>query len=489
MDEETRALLMVETINEAKKSVSEDDRVHPKVGAILADSTGNILVRAHRGERGSGDHAEYVLFQKIAEEGIALNDKILFVSLEPCTRRSPRKVACAIRVATSGIKEIHIGTLDPNPNISGRGVNYLQSCGIRVEHFPSKYSDELRELNSRFYLANHSLVVPVGGFPLPTRTEGEGSFVAAQPQTNREGILAFTLEMMAYTDKPVWMYSGDTSWLGDIFVGLLEVSLANRELRVLCQKQPDALTIKTATALGASVGVATADLHVRGTIVGPGSERAAMLLVEKEPHPHPLVFQAPDERTILDRFAATFDASWSGATITAGHRPSIREMTLEEVAAILRAGVPAYREASVELLDIDLRELKFLSANVEWFKLIRVASTTRLRAAHSLPELAHIEGTSWTFIPPIVERTPSGELVIIDGTHRVFYALERGGYDGRVIVVDGVTDRLPAVPIAREDLTVTPERWDRARRYRGYDQNAFRPIRRALEDALGGGSG
>src|SRR5882762_4773457 len=50
-------------IDEARKSVSEkDDRVHPKVGAVVVKD-GRVLSTAHRGEQ-QGNHAEFVALEK-----------------------------------------------------------------------------------------------------------------------------------------------------------------------------------------------------------------------------------------------------------------------------------------------------------------------------------------------------------------------------------------------------------------------------------------
>ena len=50
--------LFREAINEASRSVHEDNRPHPRVGAILTDFNGRILAKAYRGER-LGAHAEF----------------------------------------------------------------------------------------------------------------------------------------------------------------------------------------------------------------------------------------------------------------------------------------------------------------------------------------------------------------------------------------------------------------------------------------------
>ncbi|MCH7532705.1 MAG: hypothetical protein IIB36_13235, partial [Gemmatimonadetes bacterium] len=63
--------LMTQTIEEAKLSQSEDNRIHPFVGAILCSSTGQELHRAHRGEI-LGAHAEFALLEKARQAGTQL---------------------------------------------------------------------------------------------------------------------------------------------------------------------------------------------------------------------------------------------------------------------------------------------------------------------------------------------------------------------------------------------------------------------------------
>jgi pyrimidine deaminase RibD-like protein len=50
-------------VDEARKSVEEDDRAHPKVGVVVVKN-GRILATAHRGELGQGEHAEYTALEK-----------------------------------------------------------------------------------------------------------------------------------------------------------------------------------------------------------------------------------------------------------------------------------------------------------------------------------------------------------------------------------------------------------------------------------------
>src|SRR5687767_5665769 len=151
MDRERLILLMQETLTEAGKSVARVNQADaPLVGALLVTPEGQILCRAHRGELNAGDHAEYCLFVKARKAGIDPRNKILFVTLEPCTyRRSEQKIPCAERVVDNHIACVYIGTLDPNPQITGRGETYL-SYNMRVERFLGELADEIRTLNRAF---------------------------------------------------------------------------------------------------------------------------------------------------------------------------------------------------------------------------------------------------------------------------------------------------------------------------------------------------
>ena len=142
---------MQRTIEIAQKSVSEDGKISPKVGAVLTDDDGNVLMDCYRGETGRGNHCEYGLLKKAKKEGIDTKNKILFVTLEPCTSRGHGKTPCSKRIVDAGIKTVYIGTLDPNPVITGKGELYLRAKGIVVNRYPNELILELNEINKDFF--------------------------------------------------------------------------------------------------------------------------------------------------------------------------------------------------------------------------------------------------------------------------------------------------------------------------------------------------
>lgn len=135
-------------IKEARQSVREDQRAHPKVGAVVVKN-GEVLASAHRGELEAGEHAEYTaLEKKLSDEAVA--GATVYATLEPCTTRNHPKVPCAKRLIERRVQRVVIGMLDPNPAICGKGERLLRDHGIVVERFPHDLIVPLEELNRDF---------------------------------------------------------------------------------------------------------------------------------------------------------------------------------------------------------------------------------------------------------------------------------------------------------------------------------------------------
>jgi pyrimidine deaminase RibD-like protein len=134
-------------IEEARKSVPEDDRVHPKVGVVVVKD-GRILATAHRGEFPQC-HAEYVALEKKLAD-VPLAGSTVYTTLEPCTSRNHPKVPCAVRLAERKVTRVLIGMLDPDDRISGRGQRTLRKAGIATELFDHNLMTEIEELNRDF---------------------------------------------------------------------------------------------------------------------------------------------------------------------------------------------------------------------------------------------------------------------------------------------------------------------------------------------------
>lgn len=149
-------------IEEARKSVSEDGRVHPRVGVVVVKD-GQVLATAHRGEFPQC-HAEYIALEKKLAD-VPLAGATVYTTLEPCTSRNHPKVPCAVRLAERRVGRVLIGMLDPDDRISGRGQRALRKAGIATELFPHELMAEVEDLNRDFTRDRESRASETGSGP------------------------------------------------------------------------------------------------------------------------------------------------------------------------------------------------------------------------------------------------------------------------------------------------------------------------------------
>ncbi|MEQ8239927.1 MAG: ATP-binding protein [Cyclobacteriaceae bacterium] len=148
--------LMALSIQEMKKSVPDngrdDDKINPKVGAILATPDGEILGTAHRGELRDGDHAEFTVLERKNRDK-NLTGMVVYATLEPCApgARNHPKLSCAERIFNARIGKVYIGYIDPDPTVAGEGRDFLKDNGIEIDFFPKHLQDHIYEENKQFF--------------------------------------------------------------------------------------------------------------------------------------------------------------------------------------------------------------------------------------------------------------------------------------------------------------------------------------------------
>jgi diaminohydroxyphosphoribosylaminopyrimidine deaminase / 5-amino-6-(5-phosphoribosylamino)uracil reductase len=118
---------------------------NPRVGALLVNNNRVIATGFH--ERYGGPHAEVNAITFARKKGIDLSSSTLFVNLEPCSHYG-KTPPCTDAIINSGIKKVIIGDFDPNPLVSGRGVQQLKKNGVIVQ--VGILAEQARKVNEQY---------------------------------------------------------------------------------------------------------------------------------------------------------------------------------------------------------------------------------------------------------------------------------------------------------------------------------------------------
>lgn len=148
---------------------------NPRVGCVIVQ--GGAVVGQGWHERAGEPHAEV---HALAQAGEQARGAEMFVTLEPCSHHG-RTGPCADALVAAGIRKVWTAMRDPNPKVSGQGIERLRAAGIEVE--VGLLEGVARELNRGFV----------------SRMERGQPFV--------------TLKLAASLDGRTAMASGESKWI------------------------------------------------------------------------------------------------------------------------------------------------------------------------------------------------------------------------------------------------------------------------------------
>jgi len=117
---------------------------NPRVGCVIARE--NKIIGEGWHVRAGQAHAEITALVA-ADHDVRGAD--VFVSLEPCAHHG-KTGPCASALIEAGVGRVVISMLDPNPEVSGRGVEMLRQAGIQV--LISDNPEQARMINAGFCL-------------------------------------------------------------------------------------------------------------------------------------------------------------------------------------------------------------------------------------------------------------------------------------------------------------------------------------------------
>ena len=116
---------------ELATKAGKNTRTNPKVGSVLVHQD-RIIGEGYHMEYGK-PHAEINAIEDVSSaDRQYIPASTLYVSLEPCSHFG-KTPPCADRIVQEGVKNVVIGSPDPNPVVSGNGIKYLKENGVIVD--------------------------------------------------------------------------------------------------------------------------------------------------------------------------------------------------------------------------------------------------------------------------------------------------------------------------------------------------------------------
>jgi diaminohydroxyphosphoribosylaminopyrimidine deaminase / 5-amino-6-(5-phosphoribosylamino)uracil reductase len=111
---------------ENAKAMKGQTDPNPLVGSVIVNHNQIVGFGAHM--KAGEPHAEIHALNMAGEKA---QGGTIYVTLEPCSHHG-RTGPCAEAIVRAGLKKVVVATLDPNPLVSGRGIEILQNAGVEV---------------------------------------------------------------------------------------------------------------------------------------------------------------------------------------------------------------------------------------------------------------------------------------------------------------------------------------------------------------------
>jgi diaminohydroxyphosphoribosylaminopyrimidine deaminase/5-amino-6-(5-phosphoribosylamino)uracil reductase len=115
---------------------------NPAVGCVIVKD--GVVVGEGCHKRAGAPHAEINALARAAERA---RNADVYVTLEPCAHFG-KTPPCADALIAAGVARVFAGMVDPNPRVSGKGLERLRNAGI--ESIAGILEDECRAVNEPF---------------------------------------------------------------------------------------------------------------------------------------------------------------------------------------------------------------------------------------------------------------------------------------------------------------------------------------------------
>ena len=118
---------------------------NPLVGCVIVHN--NIVIGEGRHEKYGEAHAEVNAVASVSDKSL-LSKSTVYVNLEPCSHFG-KTPPCADLLVKHQVKKVVIAKVDPNPLVSGKGIQKLKDAGVEV--VTGVLEAKGHELNKRFF--------------------------------------------------------------------------------------------------------------------------------------------------------------------------------------------------------------------------------------------------------------------------------------------------------------------------------------------------
>ncbi len=156
---------------------------NPMVGSVIVYNNKIIGEGWHR--KAGEPHAEVNAINSVKDKSL-LKKATIYVSLEPCSHYG-KTPPCSDLIIASGIKKIVIGSVDPFPEVSGKGIKKLMDAGCQV--IVGILDEKCNFLNRRFF----------------TFHKQHRPFIILKWAESLDGFLAPTPNPSNHTREPIWI--------------------------------------------------------------------------------------------------------------------------------------------------------------------------------------------------------------------------------------------------------------------------------------------
>jgi diaminohydroxyphosphoribosylaminopyrimidine deaminase / 5-amino-6-(5-phosphoribosylamino)uracil reductase len=160
---------------------------NPAVGCVLVNRR-RVVGRGWT-QAGGRPHAETEALQRAGKDAAGSS---AYVSLEPCSHHG-QTPPCAEALIAAGVRRVVVAVEDPDPRVSGRGLELLRDAGLEVTLGVG--ADEALEINAGFLMRlekNRPLITLKLAMTLDGRIathNGESRWITGEPARQRSHLL------------------------------------------------------------------------------------------------------------------------------------------------------------------------------------------------------------------------------------------------------------------------------------------------------------